>query len=239
MRLAAVGDVHGLQHLADLIRDLDVLPRPDLLLLAGDLTERNDGEAFDRVVRAIRSRVDCPTYAVFGNNEYHQDHAAYASRSGLRFLEEEALDLEVAGTRFRLVGSTGCLDRPTWWQRRHMPHLAHEYEARVASLDKLLDGDGFRILLTHYPPTHATMGEEKPEWRPELGSLRLERAVKARRVDLVIHGHVHKGIPYAEIAPHQTRVDEADSARRTPVYNVAYPVTHNVTVLDVPGKGFK
>jgi Icc-related predicted phosphoesterase len=239
MRIAAVGDVHGREYLAAFLRDLDALGNVDLLLLAGDITERNDIDAFGKVLGAVRARVRAPVWAVFGNNEYADDYPTYRERfadpEGVRFLEDEsATFVSVEGDRIRVVGSMGSLDRPTWWQRKNMPHLAGEYERRIATLDRLLEGDDPRLLLTHYPPTYATMGDEKEAWRPELGCRALEAVVLRRRPDLVVHGHVHKGIPYAELgSPRRSLEAFAENRSRIPVYNVAYPVRRAIAVLDV------
>lgn len=238
MRVAAVGDVHGRQNLEAFRRDLEALGPVDLVLLAGDTTDRNDAEAFDLVLGALRALVDAPAFAVFGNNEWSQDHAAYAARASeryrVRFLQDEAVVVDARGSRLRLVGSLGALDRPTWWQRKNLPHLADEYRHRIGVLDGLLVGDDVRILLTHYPPTYATMGGEKEEWRPELGCRALEPVLLRRRPRAVVHGHIHKGIPYADLQVPRTSLDafEAGSAS-VPVHNVAYPVRHGITILDL------
>jgi Icc-related predicted phosphoesterase len=233
MRIGAVGDVHARENTAALRADLERLDPPDLFLLAGDLTDRDDVDGFMAVVDAVRERVACPTYAVFGNNEYAQSHQEYRRRCGVPILDDEAATLRLAGHEVRIVGSTGSLDRPTWWQRTNLPGIARLYDERVSKIDRLLEGGGFRILLTHYPPTHATMGGEKEEWRAELGSKKLEAVVLRRRPDLVVHGHVHKGIPFATLATGQRTIDDLYPRGAIPVYNVAYPVTRKITVIDV------
>jgi Icc-related predicted phosphoesterase len=232
MRIAAVGDVHGGENLPSLRRDLEGLDPPDLFLLAGDLTDHNDVDAFVDVVDSVRERVSCPIYGVFGNNEYTQSHDEYRKRSGVPLLDDEVATLRVAGREVRIVGSTGSLDRPTWWQRTNLPGIARLYDERVAKIDAFLEGGGVRILLTHYPPTYATMGGEKEEWRPELGSKKLEAVILRRRPELVVHGHIHKGIPFATLATGQRTIDAFDPRVAIPVYNVAYPVTRRITVVD-------
>src|SRR5207249_9293591 len=80
MRLAAVGDIHGHENLAAVAADLDRLGPVDLVLLAGDTTDRNDLEAYGAVLQTIRSRISAPIAAVFGNNEYANDHPMYVAR---------------------------------------------------------------------------------------------------------------------------------------------------------------
>ncbi len=238
MRIAAVGDIHGHENLAAFRADLEKLGPVDLLLLAGDTTDRNDMDAFGEAMEAVRAHVDAPVWAVFGNNEYEHDHpgyvARYAERFGVRFLQDEAARFEAGGTAVRITGSTGSLDRPTFWQRKNLPHLEAEYRARIEVLDRLLAGDDARILLTHYPPTYVTMGGEKEAWRPELGCKALEPVLLRRRPTLVIHGHIHKGIPHAELRPPGGTLDAyVESRAPVPVHNVAYPVRRAISVFEV------
>jgi Icc-related predicted phosphoesterase len=238
VRIAAVGDIHGHENLAAVSSDLDSLGPVDLFLLAGDTTDRNDVEAYGEVLREIRNRVSAPIAAVFGNNEYAQDHPAYVTRFAdafrVRFLQDEAAVWAAGGGKVRVVGSLGSLDRPTWWQRQNAPHLAEEYRRRIGVLDGLLAGTDPRILLTHYPPTYVTMGQEKEAWRPELGCKALEPVLLRHRPDLVIHGHIHKGIPTAELRPSMSRLDDfAEAAASMTVHNVAYSVRRGIATFDV------
>jgi Icc-related predicted phosphoesterase len=238
MRIAAVGDIHGHENLAAFREDVEHLQPVDLFLLAGDTTDRNDIEAFGNALESIRERVDAPLFAVFGNNEYAHDHPAYVARYAdkyrMRFLQDEDIVFESRGKRIRVIGSLGSLDRPTWWQRQNLPHLEEEYKRRVEALDRLLKGEDTRLLLTHYPPTYATMGGEKEAWRPELGCKALEPVLVRRRPTLVVHGHIHKGIPYATLGTRGGTLDAfSDSAGPIPVHNVAYPVRRSITLLEL------
>lgn len=238
MRIAAVGDVHGHENLAAFVADLDRLGPVDLFLFAGDITDRNDVDAYGVVLRAIRGRVTAPIAAVFGNNEYGPDHPTYVARFadafGVRFLQDEAASWTVGGMEVRVIGSTGCLDRPTWWQRRNLPQMAEEYRRRIGILDGLLAGENRRILLTHYPPTYVTMGDEKDEWRPELGCKALEPILLKRRPSLVIHGHVHKGIARADLRPSVSRLDDfSETDASIIVHNVAYPVRRSIATFEL------
>ena len=238
MRIAAVGDIHGHENLAAFRRDLEALGRVDLMLLAGDTTERNDMEAFGEALEAVRAHVDAPLWAVFGNNEYEHDRptyiARYAERFGVRFLQDESARFEAGGKAVRIIGSMGSLDRPTFWQRKNLPHLEREYRDRIETLDRLLVGDDTRILLTHYPPTYVTMGGEKEPWRPELGCKAMEAMLLRRHPTLVVHGHIHKGLPYADLRPPGGTLDAfAGDREPVPVHNVAYPVRRAISLLEI------
>src|SRR5206468_12064277 len=112
--------------------------------------------------------------------------------------------------------------------------LPEEYRRAHGPLADLLEGNGSRTVVTHYPPTYVTMGGEKEEWRPELGCRALEPVLLRRRPRLVIHGHIHKGIAAAELRPTRNRLDDfADVAEPVPVHNVAYPVRRAISTFDV------
>ena len=234
MRLAAVGDIHGREFLAPFRESLAAVADPDLFLLAGDLTDHNRIEEFSEVVAAVKARVSCPIVCIFGNNEYAADHGRYRQAHDMIYLEDEDRTFAIGGKSVRIIGTTGSLDEPTWWQRNNLPGIEREYEQRVRKVDQLLAGDDRRLLLTHYPPTHATMGGEKEAWRTQLGSLRMEKVVLRRQPDLVVHGHVHKGVPFAELQAGQSTMESfGESRRRVPVYNVAFPVTRAITTIEV------
>lgn len=234
MRVAAVGDVHGEEHLEALRACVADGPEVDLLLLAGDLTHRNDLDVFGRVLDVLQEAVDVPTAAVFGNHEWSDSHAAYRERFDVAFLQDEAATFSRGSETVRVVGSTGVLDRPTWWQRTHLPDIHRVYTERVRVLDGLLAGEGTRILLTHYAPTFRTLVGEGEDYWDQLGSQRMERVLLRRRPELVIHGHAHRGVPSAELTTPQATLEDFGRARAIPVHNVAFPVRGDLTVVELP-----
>ncbi|MEE9237765.1 MAG: metallophosphoesterase [Thermoplasmata archaeon] len=235
MRILAVGDVHGDVYMEPFRARLSEAPTVDLVLLAGDMTERNDLELFGKVLGAVQAHTDAPIISVFGNEEWSESHAEYRRAFSITFLHDSAKVLDVGSGHIRLVGSTGSLDTPTWWQRTHLPNIYREYAARVRSLDGLLAGDDYRILLTHYAPTYRTLVGEGESWWDQMGSKRLEEVILRRRPELVIHGHAHKGSSYAELRTEQTTLVDFTKGRVIPVHNVAFPVKEDVTILDIPG----
>jgi Icc-related predicted phosphoesterase len=69
-----------------------------------------------------------------------------------------------------------------------------------------------KIGLLHYSPIQATVNGEPPEIIAFLGSSRLEEPLDRYRVNVVFHGHAHRGSP------------EGRTKAGAPVYNVAMPV---------------
>jgi Icc-related predicted phosphoesterase len=235
MRILAVADIHGDKHLDALRARLEGCPSVDLVLLAGDITERNDLEAFGRVLTAVQGATDAPIICVFGNEEWSESHDEYRKAFPITFLHDEATFFEAGGVTVKVVGSTGSLDTPTWWQRTHLPNIYREYATRIKVLDDLLAPHDFRILLTHYAPTYRTLVGEGESYWDQLGSRRLEEVILRRRPELVIHGHAHKGTAYAELRTEQTTLLDFSRGRVIPVHNVAFPVRQDVTILDIQG----
>lgn len=235
MKLLAVGDVHGDESLTALRERMAQAPTVDLILLAGDITERNDLTAFGRVLETIQEGGDAPVFSVFGNEEWAESHDTYRQRFSINFLHDEATTWEGGPFPIRIVGSTGSLDTPTWWQRTNLPNIQREYASRVKLLDELLATDDFRILLTHYAPTYRTLVGEGEGWWNQMASRKLEEVVLRRRPEIVIHGHAHKGIPYTELRTEQATLEDYTRTRVIPVHNVAFPVRNDVTILDLPG----
>lgn len=233
MRVAAVGDVHGQEHLDALRTRLEEPLEADLLLLAGDLTHRNDLSVFGEVLDILREAVDAPPVAVFGNHEWADSWDDYRDAFDIPFLQDEAKTFAVAGQRVRVVGSRGVLDRPTWWQRRNVEGIRDTYTRRVETLDELLDAPGVRVLLTHYAPTFRTLVGEGEDYWDQLGSRRMERVLLRRRPMLAVHGHAHRGSAYAELRTNQATLDDFGGGRTIPIHNVAFPVREGVSVLDL------
>lgn len=230
MIIGAMGDAHGGKYFQESM--VERLRGVDLLLLAGDIADSNDIEGFDQVWRSIRNTYEGTIVAVFGNDEYEEDQAAYRARFDATFLNDEVVDLEVDGSRVRIVGTTGSLDRPTWWQRTHIPKVWTKYTERVARLNVLLersDAD-VMVLLSHYAPTYLTLEGERPKAYPEMGSKAMERVLLDRRPDLVVHAHAHRGSRHGLLREKQTTLDQSPGPA-VPVWNVSLPLNREISTF--------
>jgi len=234
--IGALGDVHGKENLPLMEKDAERLRSCDLLLLAGDVTDSNDIESYGRVISGLRELSDAELIAVFGNEEYDEQHDEYRRRFPVTFLEEERKDIEVDDVKVRVVGSTGSLDRPTWWQRTHQPGAWERYRERVSEISELLVKEDVDLLalLTHYAPTYATLVGEKKGGYPEMGSLALEKAITDKRPDLVLHAHAHRGKTSAKLARRQRSLEDFSAASsEVTVNNVSLPARGGVTFFEV------
>jgi len=222
--IAATGDVHSPRYLSQFVEAVKRFQgRADLVLLAGDMVLRGDVGEFARVLELVEG-LGSLIVAVFGNEEFDDSKGPLLERyrDRVTWLDDQAIELSVAGTRLWIVGSRGSLRRPTSWQRRNAPGIEEIYRRRVELIDELLAraGDRPSILLTHYSPTFKTLvGEDRRIW-PMLGNPSLERVIRRRRPSLVIHGHAHHGARRALVDG-------------IPVYNVSLPVWGEIVRIEL------
>ena len=228
--------MHGKENLPLAEKDAKRLRSCDLLLLAGDVTDANDIESYGMVISRLRELSDAELIAVFGNEEYDEQHDEYRKRFPVAFLEEEKKDIGVDDVKVRVVGSTGSLDRPTWWQRTHLPGVWERYRERVGEISELLVKDDADVLalLTHYAPTYSTLVGEREGAYPEMGSLALEKVIIDKRPDLVLHAHAHRGKTSAKLARRQRSLEDFSAASsEVTVSNVSLPARGGVTFFEV------
>jgi len=223
MKIACISDIHSPQYFEDFVRVMENFNiKPDLFLMAGDIINRGRINEFEKIFNVLFGKIFCPIISCFGNNEYTQLRPSLRERyKEVIFLDDESFTLEISGLKIGIVGSTGCLDKPTTWQRRNVPEIERIYEQRLNLIDKLLSEvkADFKILLVHYSPTYKTLKGEREFAYPTLGCEKMEKVIIERRPNLVVHGHAHNGIKKAWIDT-------------IPVFNAAFPVNKDILVID-------
>ena len=142
------------------------------------------------------------------------------------------MDLEVDGHVVRIVGTTGVLDRPTWWQRKNIPGIQEKYRKRVDTVASLLDRDGcdVLILLSHYATTYRTLRGETERAFPEMGSRAMEAVLLDKRPDLSIHAHAHGGSRFAVVSRKQRTLDDDGGVL---VWNVSLPLNKGIARFEI------
>ena len=226
MLIAAVSDVHSPIYYEDFVKVFeDMHVKPDLFLLAGDMVERGSIEEelkeYRKVYNALFGKVSSPIIACFGNTEFteYRERIKQEIRE-IRFLDDQSVQLTIGGTPIDIFGTTGALDEPTRWQRLNIPNIMKIYQSRYQLADTHFKRYlGYKILLTHYAPTYKTLEGENPRFYTNLGSRVWENLLIQRKVNLVVHGHSHRGSKFAWV----------DSV---PVFNVAFPVNKKIVVID-------
>lgn len=255
IRVAAVGDVHyGRDSRSDLKKYYHSLEgRADLLLIAGDLTQRGLVDEAAALAGDLRE-VPIPMVAVLGNHDYHSDQQAgirsVLEQAGVTVLEGESAVFEVgevAPVSVGIVGIKGfgggfggacCTEFGEAETKAFARHAQIQAEILERSLRALTTD--FRFVLMHYSPVEATLLGEKREIYPFLGSYLLAEAVDVTGADCIFHGHAHMGsergktpggVPVRNVA--QTVIRHAYNIY---TFDLARDTSEEVTSLRVPAR---
>ncbi len=228
IRIAAVGDVHFDQSSRGRLKNYlsEIASQADILLLAGDLTQTGDlSEA--RVLAEDLAGAPIPVAAVLGNHDFHLGNelelAALLESYGITVLEGESVEYSIGNTCVGVAGIKGfgggfpgaCASdfgEPEMKDFiRYTKDQAQSLKAALLSLDT-----PYKVALMHYSPIAGTLLGERLELYPFLGSYLLSEAVDQAQVDIVFHGHAHKG------------TEKGETFAGVPVRNVAQPVIRHV-----------
>ena len=222
--IAAVGDLHVGDDSRGTLRAAyaELVGCADVLLLAGDLTRLGTEEEIGVFLDELAA-VAVPCVAVLGNHDYESDRAESIVKrlgdAGVAVLEGTHVRFRVGDTTLGIAGSKGFgggfagafgsdFGEPEMKMFvRHTRALAEGLHAALATLDT-----DVRVALTHYSPTKDTLGGERLEIFPFLGSYLLGEAIDRAGANLAIHGHAHHG------------VEQGLTPGGIPVRNVAQPV---------------
>jgi Icc-related predicted phosphoesterase len=227
IRVAAVGDVHvGVDSVGTLRPALTQLRDcADVLLLAGDLTRLGREEEL-RVLLDELDGIGVPCVAVLGNHDYESDQAETLTKllvdADVTVLEGTNVVIDTGEFRLGIAGSKGfgggfagaCASDFGESEMKAFLQPTKQMAAAVgAALDDLdRHGVDARVALLHFAPVKDTLGAERLEIFPFLGSYLLGEAIDRAGADLVIHGHAHHGVEHG-VTP-----------SGIPVRNVALPV---------------
>jgi Icc-related predicted phosphoesterase len=224
VRFAAVGDLHCTEASGGTLRGLfaQASEAADALLLCGDLTDYGTAKEA-RVLAEELSVVAIPVIAVLGNHDHESGLPDEVRRIlqavGVQVLDGEAVEVHgvgIAGAK-GFAGGFGRASLGAWGEaamKAFVQEALHEAMKLESALAKLRTPR--RIALLHYAPISATVQGEPPEIFAFLGSSRLEDPLLRYPVDLVVHGHAHRGTP------------EGRTVNGIPVYNVAKPLLQRV-----------
>lgn len=185
VRVAAVGCLHVRQRHEGRFRRLfqAAAGRADVLLLAGDLTERGTlAEA--RVVAGEVGGLPVPVVAVLGNHDHlggRPDQVGEVlADAGVVVLDYAGVVVSAGGMRVGIAGGMG-------WPGGFGDGAQADDDAQAGGEDRGADGrrltaalaglDGdVRVALTHYAPVVDTLAGEPSELYPRLGSRSLGEA---------------------------------------------------------------
>lgn len=228
IRVAAVGDVHFDASSRGRIREYlpEVARQADLFLIAGDLTQTGDLEEA-RALADDLAGSPIPVAAVLGNHDYHSGQqlaiVELLEKSGVTVLDGTSVVFRVGEVEVGVAGIKGfgggfagaCASE---FGEVEMKDFIRYTKAEAARLRNALLAlhTPYKVALMHYSPVPETLTGEKLEIYPFLGSYLLSEAVDQAGVDVVFHGHAHKGM------------ERGATAGGVAVRNVAQPVIGHV-----------
>ncbi len=207
IRLAAVGDVHCGIEAAEQVRTqfASVRDHADALLLAGDLTRLGTPAEAQVFADALSDLGGMPIAAVLGNHDYESDRQEEVrgifERAGIEVLEGSSVLWEMDGVRVGVAGTKGFgggfegTHAPVFGEPEMKAFVEHTRSLARRLDDSLREIDAdYRIVLLHYAPVRETLSGEPREIFPFLGSYLFAEIADEHGVDLVLHGHAHRGV---------------------------------------------
>lgn len=238
-RIAAIGDLHIWGKVRpSLFPEFEKLrERADVLVFTGDITNNGMIVQAERAAELL-ALANIPIVAVMGNHDRRAllrtpRYCGILEKAGVRFLD---------GTTFTMAGRNGTLgfagvngsgggfwpdEGPDTISRRTAQLFAVRARREAAKLDQAvesLDAD-IKIVITHVAPTMSTLrGEPKAKFWI-LGNSEFGRVIDKHDVDMVFHGHAHRGNPFGE------------TRGGTPVCNVANNVAGGIVYHELAPRG--
>lgn len=221
IKVAAVGDLHCTKTSAGQLRSLftQAAEMADILLLCGDLTDYGLVEEAEVLAGELAVVKKMPVVAVLGNHDYEAGTPEEVNRvltsAGVRILDGDAVEIDgigIAGVK-GFAGGFGRHALGPWGEgaiKSFVNEAIQEALKLESALAKLRTEQ--RIAMLHYSPILGTVQGEPPEIYAYLGTSRLEDPLVHYPVDVIFHGHAHRGSP------------EGKTINNIPVYNVARPL---------------
>lgn len=219
--LAAVGDLHVTRKSQGALSGFfsALAGRADVLLMCGDLTDWGLPEEAKVLVGEMSKLGSMPKLAVLGNHDYEsgrQDEVRdILSDAGVQVLDGDAVEVEGIGF-VGVKGFIGGFGRRMLepWGEVLLKNIVNEGISEALKLESALAKlrTPTKVVLLHYAPVADTVAGEPPEILPFLGCSRLEEPIDRYGVDVVFHGHAHRGAA------------EGKTRQGIPVFNVAAPL---------------
>jgi Icc-related predicted phosphoesterase len=216
LRVAAIGDLHIHQNSPENLQALfeKISQAADVLALCGDLTHLGLPQEAEKLANELRA-CRIPVVAVLGNHDYQsgqQEEVKKVLRTAKVVVLEETETFELKGVGFAgTKGFGGGFDNHmlTPFGEESIKHFVNEAVNESLRLEVGLNSlrTERTVVVLHYSPIAATVMGEPPEIFPFLGSSRLAETIDHFEVNVVFHGHAHRG------------TYEGKTMKGTPVYN--------------------
>ena len=175
MLVYAVADIHGNTHHLESISHTIQKEKPDVLIVAGDLSSHMGSGARD-VVLAL-GEFDIPVFVIRGNTDGKATGALVAKTPGITDLHLKSANMN--GTIF--VGAGGTIPVP------FRSRLALFEKGMVRQLEELMSPGC--VLVVHPPPFGVT---DRVMGRFNAGSKSVAALIERQKPPLCICGHIHE-----------------------------------------------
>jgi Icc-related predicted phosphoesterase len=201
VRIAAIGDLHVHEKPQSPFRSLftELSTKADIVVLCGDLTHFGSVAEAENLAADI-SACTVPVVGVLGNHDYQSGHGEEIKKT-LR--AAKMVMLEDDTFEYRGIGFAGVKGFAGGFNRYMLTSFGEEaikVFVNEAINEALKLENALRTLSTskvvvalHYSPVLETLKGEPLEIYPFLGSSRLAETIDSFDVDIVFHGHAHKG----------------------------------------------
>ena len=179
IRIVQLTDLHGhvFGEKNEILIQIVSEDRPDLILMTGDMVDRDDENA-DVACDLIRELVQiAPVYYAYGNHEYAwmntngESLTPVLEEAGAKVLDVIHEDIEVNGQPLRIGGYHAYYRQPGMYQV-----TAEEHQHQLDFCDDFENTDRYKILMNHIPTAWLDWG-----------------GIDDYPVDLVLSGHYHGG----------------------------------------------
>jgi 3',5'-cyclic AMP phosphodiesterase CpdA len=167
-------------------RVLSLNPKPDVVLLTGDLAENGEPEEYDFIAEQLK-RLSCPVLAVPGNHDVREEmlrkipQCVKRQEGGHLSFVEDTFPLRVIGLDTIVPGKVH----------------GEIYEQRLSWLrDALMQGRGKPTLIAmHHPPfTTGLVAMDNYGIKSGLEDFKMTIAENAKNISAIVCGHAHRMI---------------------------------------------
>ncbi len=147
-----------------------------------------------------------PIAGVLGNHDYQSNQQnevrAIFESAGVHMLEGSSVVWDIGSVRVAVAGTKGFGGgfegtHATAFGEPEMKGFVEHTRSLADRLDTCLhelDTPDLSVLLLHYAPVRETLTGEPREIFPFLGSYLFAELADRHGVDLVLHGHAHRGV---------------------------------------------
>lgn len=204
--IAAIGDIHVRERDSGRYYKLfaELSGKANAIALCGDLTNNgllSEAECLAKEVEAAT----VPIMAVLGNHD-HQGGETVAlqkilTSAGINFLENETYEIDdvefvgikgfAGGFGQHMVAPFGEGILKLFVDESMRESLILENSLHEVSANRM-------VVVMHYSPIAETLKGESLEVYPFLGCSRYEEVIDRFPVEVVVHGHAHRGSPYGK-----------------------------------------